>query len=286
MILTERSPSRGWTASATIRCRHSSVRLQRCCRSARGGHFVKSTTSRNPALVFVHGGAHTGACWDETIAAIRQRLPDIAVFAPHLPGHGGVPGDLASLTIGACVDSVTDQIHNQLGSSRPIVLIGHSLAGIVLAGIAERLGAERIRHVVYVACCVPPSGQSVIDVLPFPLNRIVTHIVERSPVISVVPRWIVRYFFSNRATGSQRAVIRANICAESGTLLTCAPNLQMPPLITTTWILTRRDRALPPSTQRRFIRALGGVDNLVTIDAGHEVMITHPQRLAAELLEL
>ncbi|WP_322754203.1 hypothetical protein [Frankia sp. Cas3] len=52
-----------------------------------------------------------------------------------------------------------------------------------------------------------------------------------------------------------------------------------------TWILTLRDRSLPPRKQRRFIDDLGGVGEVVELDTAHDAMISAPRELAALLAE-
>jgi pimeloyl-ACP methyl ester carboxylesterase len=52
-----------------------------------------------------------------------------------------------------------------------------------------------------------------------------------------------------------------------------------------TWILTRRDRALAPKVQRKYIEALGGVRTLIEVDTCHMVMVSEPERLASILVE-
>jgi hypothetical protein len=120
--------------------------------------------------------------------------------------------------------------------------------------------------------------------LPFPLSRIGRRIVERAPVIEAPPAF-ARYFFGNRATPAQREVMRANLCAESSALITGMSTERLPGSVPTSWILTEHDRALPPRLQRRFIRQMGGVDTLATIDSGHEVMFTHPRELANQIVK-
>ncbi len=59
----------------------------------------------------------------------------------------------------------------------------------------------------------------------------------------------------------------------------------MPNDIPRTWILTRRDRALAPKLQRKYIDALGGVQTLIEIDTCHMVMVSEPEWLAEILVE-
>ncbi len=53
-----------------------------------------------------------------------------------------------------------------------------------------------------------------------------------------------------------------------------------------TWILTTKDKANPPTRQRRAIGFLGGVDAVVEIDSGHDAMISAPAALAGILLDI
>jgi hypothetical protein len=59
----------------------------------------------------------------------------------------------------------------------------------------------------------------------------------------------------------------------------------MPDDVPRTWILTTRDRALSQKSQQRSMAALGGVEDVIPIDACHELMFSHPERLAQILLE-
>ena len=232
-------------------------------------------------LAFIHGGVHTGACWADTVGAITSLRPGVQAVAVDLPGRRSVPGDLATLTIEECVDSVSGQI----AGSGPLVLVGHSLAGVILAGVVERLGADTVRHIIFVTCCVPPNGECVVDTLSLGFRQVVRRIVSRSAVIQAPP-WLVRYAFANRATPEQRAEITRNIVPESAAIVTQPSLAHFPDSVRKSWILTQRDRALRPANQRSFIRNLGGVDDLASIDAGHEVMVTHPAELARAIVQL
>lgn len=245
----------------------------------------RRSTDRAPFPVFLHGGVHSSTCWDQTIQAMTSLRPDTEFLAVDLPGRQGVPGDLATLTIDDCVSSVCDQIlrRTRHDPSRPLVMIGHSLAGVVLPSVVDKLGHDIVRQAIFVAACVPPPGQCVIDTLPTILKPYVRYLARRTPVIVDVPHVIARWFFGNGATRRQRTLMQAQFCRESSRLLTEVVTASLPESVRTSWILTSHDRALTPAIQRRFIESLGGVDDMVVIDSGHEVMFTHPGELAAAI---
>jgi len=81
-------------------------------------------------IAFIHRGLHDGRCWAKTVDALRILVPDIAAISVDLAGRCDGPGDLASLTIGDCVHSVTKQIVERT-DGEAVVLVGHSLAGVL-----------------------------------------------------------------------------------------------------------------------------------------------------------
>lgn len=167
-----------------------------------------------------------------------------------------------------------------------MVIVGHSLAGVLMPGLARRLGVDTVRRAIFIACCVPPPGKCVVDTLPTGLHWIVRRIVRRSPVIETVPWVVLRFFFGNGTTRPERARIRVATCAESAALLVEIPSATWLDTVASTWILPTRDRSQPPSTQRRSTAALGGIADVRTIDTGHEVMVTAPNGLAHMLIDI
>lgn len=98
------------------------------------------------ALVFLHGGCHSSTSWSATIAALTAQQPGMRAIAVDLPGRGGVAGELESLTLETCGASVAAQIDQQLGPRRPVVLVGHSLAGVVIPRrwpVSKKTGSAR-----------------------------------------------------------------------------------------------------------------------------------------------
>jgi hypothetical protein len=59
----------------------------------------------------------------------------------------------------------------------------------------------------------------------------------------------------------------------------------MPEDIPRAWILTKRDRALAPKLQRKYIDSLGGVQAVIEMDTCHMLMVSEPERLAGILVE-
>jgi pimeloyl-ACP methyl ester carboxylesterase len=238
--------------------------------------------SAPPAIVLVHGACSHSGCWTPTIAALAARAPNVRVLAVDLPGRGRAAVPLAGVTLGRCVDEVVRQI--EAAGLGDVVLVGHSLAGAILPGVATRLGSGRVQHLVFLTCAVPPEGGSVVDVLRGPL-RAIAAVAARRRSPTRLPTFVALATFANGMDREQRRVVAESLCPEAGWLIGEAVSRQgFSPTIPRTWILTRRDRGLTPTQQRRSIDNLGGVDECVELDAPHDAMVSHPDELADALL--
>jgi pimeloyl-ACP methyl ester carboxylesterase len=236
-----------------------------------------------PALVLVHGGEHSGDCWDLVVAELLRQERELRILAVDLPGRGRTPGDLSTATIGAWVDSVVADIEDAgLGE---VVIVGHSMAGVTVPGVVTKLGSARVREMILAAAFVPPHGQSIVDTLSGPLAVFARHAAKgRRPV--KIPGVMTRYAFCNGMTREQSRLTMSKLCAESPRIPgESVDRSAMPDDVPRTWILTTRDRALSQKSQHRSMAALGGVQDVISIDACHELMFSHPERLAQVLLE-
>ena len=110
--------------------------------------------------ILVHGAWHGGWCW--TRVARRLREAGHEVFTPTMTGlgdraHLGGPGiDLDAHIADICAVFETEEIERA-------VLCGHSYAGMVVTGVADRL-ANRISALVYLDAFIPEHGQSLFDI--------------------------------------------------------------------------------------------------------------------------
>jgi pimeloyl-ACP methyl ester carboxylesterase len=112
--------------------------------------------------VLVHGAWHGGWCWRKVRALLEASGDD--VHTPTLTGLGD-RAHLASQEIG-----LETHIADVLGLLEAedlsgVVLVGHSYAGMVVTGVADR-AAHRIARLVYLDAVVPKDGQCLYDRAP------------------------------------------------------------------------------------------------------------------------
>ena len=95
-------------------------------------------------FILIHGGFHGGWCW-ERVAPLLEAAGH-AVIAPDLPGMGDDPTPHDRVTLASTVDFVISLAQRQAG---PVVLVGHSLGGMMVGEVVERI-PEKIEGLVYV----------------------------------------------------------------------------------------------------------------------------------------
>jgi pimeloyl-ACP methyl ester carboxylesterase len=236
-----------------------------------------------PALVLVHGGGLAADSWELTVDEIHRLAPELTVLAPDMPGRRNKPGDLREMTIADYVDSLVGDIES--AGLDHIVIVGHSMGGMMLPGVVIKLGTARVREMIFAASFLPPEGTSIVEGSPWLITKVAGRIAKRN-VPTPTPRWMARFVFMNGIPEHRRRFMAGKLYAESLRILTEKVSRRgMPDDIPRTWILTRRDRTVAPKVQRKYIDSLGGVQTLIEVDTCHMLIISEPERLAEILVE-
>lgn len=110
-------------------------------------------------FVLLHGSWHDGAHMEPVAEALRSQGHTVAT--PTIAGHG--KGADKSVSLEDCVDSIAAVLTSE--DLRDVVLVGHSFAGIVVQGVAER-HADRLARLVFHNAFVVTDGESLVDTLP------------------------------------------------------------------------------------------------------------------------
>ncbi len=228
-----------------------------------------------PPIVLVHGAWHGGWCWARVVPLLRDA--GHAVFAPTLTGLG----DRAHLfhpDIGLA-DHVADVVALiEAEELSDLVLVGHSYAGMVISGVAER-AAGRIRRLVYLDAFVPEHGQSLMALArPAPAGE-----APPRPEGNRVPSRTTSFFGIDDADDA--AWVARRVVDQP--LLTMTQPLDAP---------TGAAQSLPRTFVYCSGRPMGSFDQFKArfetdpawryhdLPTGHDAMVTDPAGLAALLL--
>jgi len=234
-------------------------------------------------FILVHGAWHGAWCWEQ----VEHHLGDLgaASVAVDLPGRSGDLQSVAELTLSSYVDRVVAAID---ASAEPVVLVGHSLGGLVISQTAERI-PEKISSLVYLCAVLLQDGQSAIDAsVNDPASQLTANIsFDEGAAASSVARSAVRDLFYGDCTveASERAtrlLVPEPVGPASTPVHVTAERWGSVPR---SYIVCTQDRAISPAQQRAMIASVG-VDRVIEMDSGHSPFISQPERLATLLIDL
>lgn len=115
---------------------------------------LEEDAKRYPTYIFVHGAWADESAW----SGIRTSLAEHAnVVTVNLPAHGIDPMAGTDVNLNDYVKTVTKAIDAAPGK---VILVGHSMAGVIVSAAADQR-ADKVEKVVYVAAYLPKSGQSI-----------------------------------------------------------------------------------------------------------------------------
>lgn len=109
-------------------------------------------------FVFVHGAWHGAWCWERIASELRKTGHQ--VFTPDLPGHGSQYQPSHHVTFNDYVSSIISLILQQ---SNPVILVGHSMGGLVITAVAEKI-PEHIEELVFITAYIPENGDSLASI--------------------------------------------------------------------------------------------------------------------------
>ncbi|MEO8412435.1 MAG: alpha/beta fold hydrolase [Ginsengibacter sp.] len=107
--------------------------------------------------VLVHGSWQATYVW----ITVKQQLEKAGqkVVVVELPAHGNDFTSPATVSIDVYKDKVISAI---LSTKQRVILVGHSLGGVVVTAVAEQIPGQ-IKKLVYIGAFVPANGQSLFD---------------------------------------------------------------------------------------------------------------------------
>jgi pimeloyl-ACP methyl ester carboxylesterase len=110
--------------------------------------------------VLVHGAWGGGQTYDKTVPDLRKAGHEVLVAT--LRGLGTRQAELhPGITLSNHIEDVCAQVKRS--SFGRFILVGHSYGGMVITGVAARLG-KRIDAICYIDAFLPEDGQSLWDI--------------------------------------------------------------------------------------------------------------------------
>lgn len=125
---------------------------------------LEDDKKRFPTYVLVHGAWADESAW----GAIRNDLAKNAnVITVNLPAHGADNTYGAGIGLGDYVKKVSDAVNKVNGK---VILVGHSMAGVIISQVAENMPGK-IDKLIYVSAYLPQNGEDVSSITNKFLNN-------------------------------------------------------------------------------------------------------------------
>ena len=111
------------------------------------------------SFVLVHGAWHGGWCWNKLTPMLKSAGHQ--VFTPTLTGLGERSHLLTTeVDLNTHIQDIINVLEYE--DLNDVILVGHSYAGMVISGVAEKV-AQRLSQLIYLDAYLPESGKSIND---------------------------------------------------------------------------------------------------------------------------
>jgi pimeloyl-ACP methyl ester carboxylesterase len=119
--------------------------------------------------ILVHGAWHGAWCWNKVIPLLQARGHQAIAIDLPVPGHGQDTERASDITLEDYVHAVMKTANGHNGQ---VILVGHSMAGIVISQAAERLGPEKVSTLLYLDAFLPRDGDSLFALVEATLKHL------------------------------------------------------------------------------------------------------------------
>ena len=239
---------------------------------------------RKPVIFLLHGAWHSSSCWSLLIPQLEAL--GHCVQAPDLPGHGSNRADAATISLNKYSGYITQLIDNY---DNKVLLVGHSMSGMVISQVAENI-PQKIERLVYLSAYLPRHQQSLFDLIasnaaasePAPIEGVMQLSADKRSC-SIADETIAPLFY-NRCPDTHRNQIPRSFPAQpvlplSGRVKLSAENFGQIPK---TYICCQEDLVIPIAHQRHMIKQQH-CDEMIQLDADHSPFLSCTQQLASVL---
>ncbi len=227
--------------------------------------------------VLVHGAFAGKYAWDKVKPILEKQGHKVIVF--DLPAHGDDPTPAKDATFDGYVDLVIKHINAEAGQ---VVLVGHSMGGVVISQVAERIPAK-IEKLVYLSAYLPKNGQSLQDLGQADAQSLIGPNLKFAADYSgaTLPDDIAVQVFAGDCSDDIRKMVVAKgklepLAAFQAKVSLTDGNFGKVPKY---YIETTKDQGVGTLLQEKMIADNGTVAKVYKIDSGHSPYFAKPEQL-------
>jgi pimeloyl-ACP methyl ester carboxylesterase len=233
-------------------------------------------------LLLVHGAFVGAWSWEPLIAPLEAA--GHAVETLDLPGSGDDPSPIDEVTLDAYAARVCAVLRER---PEPAVVVANSMGGMAATQAAVRCPG-RVASIIYVAAFLPQDGQSLLDLTRLPEgadDQVQANlVVDGVPPVATMPAAAARHAIYGCCSDEMAAWAIERRGAQA--VAPFADPVAIPDGafedIPRSYVLCKRDRAIPPQLQRRMLEQAGCTE-VVELDTDHVPQLSATGELAASI---
>ncbi len=244
-------------------------------------HAAGPAASRGRSYVLVHGGYHGGWCWSRVTPILWRG--GHRVFTPTITGCGERSHLLdKSLRLDTAIKDIVQVIEAE--ELNDVVLVGHSIGGIYIAGVADLI-PERIGRLVFLDSVLLDSGQTMLSFLPPDRQEALRKAAAQSGGISA-PKPPAKLFGLGDEADEQW--LDRRMTPHPWSTWTDPLDLKRPfgAGLPKHYIECTKPEFPLVAASKAKLRAQPGDWKISSLATGHDAMVSAPEQLAALLLSL
>lgn len=233
--------------------------------------------------VLVHGAWHGAWCWEK----VTPLLIDAGhvVHTLDLPGLGEDNTQVLDVTLDSYVKSVTDLVE---GVGEPVVLVGHSMGGMVITQTAERI-ADKIDSLIYLTAFSPKHRETLLQYSLDDADSLVSQykqLDEEDGILTVADSALKECFYGLCSDEDANAAIKR---LRPQALAPLAMPLKLSDKnygsVRRCYIECNKDKAISPGLQRRM-KGNASVAASAVLETDHSPFYSCPQELVDTLIAM
>jgi len=239
--------------------------------------------SKKKNFVFVHGAWSAAYAWETVKSKLQEAGHSVTLI--QLPGHGDDQTDHKTLHMETYISFVSAAI-NAMGEK--VILAGHSMAGIIISGVAEQI-PDVIEKLVYIAAYVPESGQSAYALSLLDKQSIlgVSLLVSEDQSEFDIRHVDITNIFCQDGSEAAKQLILDNYKSEPAAPFSHPVTLSDENFgsVAKYYIATLQDHGIGNDLQKEMI-ATAGITGIYDINTGHTPSLSAPEELSNILIKI
>ncbi len=233
--------------------------------------------------VLVHGAWQAPYAWQYVQSQLEQKGQKVVVV--ELPGHGADKTAPATLTMDVYRDKVISAINSVQGN---VILVGHSMGGVVVTATAEKI-PTRINKLVYIGAFLPVNGQSLLALASTDSTSLLGPALIPSAdnlTLGIKPESLIPIFIQDGSDAVKKLVVD-NFQPEPAIPFTNPVTLTAANFgkVDKYYVHTAQDHAVGLPLQKRMVAA-AGIKKTYTLNSSHCPFLSMTDQVTTVLMDI